>query len=111
MTIDHGCKCSAEWSGLRVEHCTGCHETFTGTEAGDRHRVVERVDGAGSEIRRCLTVEEIRTLARKDGEPWFVEEVNQFGTRLWSRNRPGRVENPAWTPGGRDEEARTAVAA
>lgn len=49
-------KCAAQWAGHRIEHCTGCHATFTGTTSGDMHRVGEHgVD------RRCLTDEEMLT--------------------------------------------------
>ena len=42
--------------GLRTEHCAACHQTFTGTTSGDRHRV-----GAfWPDERRCLTPEEMR---------------------------------------------------
>ncbi len=35
--IVHG-QCGKTWTGLRREHCAGCHETFNSTTAGDRHR-------------------------------------------------------------------------
>lgn len=35
--IEHG-KCGKKWTGLRAEHCGACHETFSGTTAGDMHR-------------------------------------------------------------------------
>jgi hypothetical protein len=108
VIITHGDKCDAKWSGLRVEHCPACHETFTGTEAGDAHRIVQREDAEGNEYRRCLTANEMRSLKRRDSEPWFVEGANAYGTRLWSRNRPGRVQNPAWITGVRDSEALAA---
>lgn len=37
MTIVHG-ECGTTWTGLRREHCAGCHETFNSTKAGDKHR-------------------------------------------------------------------------
>lgn len=51
------CKCGTTWTGKRVEHCTACHETFTGTSAGDRHRTGTYAPMA----RRCLTLDEMRT--------------------------------------------------
>lgn len=30
--------CGKSWGGLKAEHCMACHETFTGTTAGDKHR-------------------------------------------------------------------------
>ncbi len=32
-------KCNEKWTGLRVCHCTGCHRTFGGVDAFDRHRL------------------------------------------------------------------------
>ncbi|WP_428844217.1 hypothetical protein [Brevibacterium celere] len=31
-------ECGKSWGGRKPEHCTVCHETFSGTTAGDRHR-------------------------------------------------------------------------
>lgn len=30
--------CTAEWTGVSRAHCSGCHHTFTGITAFDRHR-------------------------------------------------------------------------
>ena len=56
------CKCGAEWTGKRLEHCTatGCHQTFTGTTAGDMHRVGKHDVSEGPDRRRCLTPDEMR---------------------------------------------------
>jgi hypothetical protein len=43
-----------------MEHCTACHETFSGTTAGDRHRVGEHSIPIGPNRRRCLTPDEMR---------------------------------------------------
>lgn len=77
--------CKARWTGTRVEHCASCHQSFTGTRAGDKHTTVvskysvirhpggklERVPddsslpvGAkllsiGNSVIRCLTPEEM----------------------------------------------------
>lgn len=32
----HGC--GKSWGGTRAEHCTVCHETFSGATSGDKHR-------------------------------------------------------------------------
>lgn len=48
------CRCGATWGGHKAEHCTACHQTFTGTTAGDAHRV-----GPHDGDRRCLTVAEM----------------------------------------------------
>lgn len=53
------CRCGAEWTGLRMEHCTVCHLTFSGTTAGDKHRVGDHAVFVGPDRRRCLTVEEM----------------------------------------------------
>jgi hypothetical protein len=36
-TITHP-ECGKSWTGLRKEHCPACHETFSGTSAGNLHR-------------------------------------------------------------------------
>ena len=52
MTTDT--RCGKSWTGKRIEHCTVCHETFSGTSAGDKHRT-----GAHGKDRRCRTAEEM----------------------------------------------------
>ena len=52
-------RCPATWTGLRIQHCTACHETFTGTASGDMHRVGRYDTTAGPDRRRCLTTEEM----------------------------------------------------
>lgn len=38
-----GCNvCNKTWTGIALEHCRVCHETFNNTRAGDKHRVVSR---------------------------------------------------------------------
>jgi len=34
------CVCGKTWTGLKMEHCKGCHETFNNTKAGDMHTAV-----------------------------------------------------------------------
>ena len=35
----HACgRCENIWGGLNTAHCSGCHRTFTGLTAFDRHR-------------------------------------------------------------------------
>ena len=51
--------CYATIRGLKPEHCAYCHETFTGTTAGDMHRVGKHGVTAGPDRRRCLTLEEM----------------------------------------------------
>jgi hypothetical protein len=47
--------CGASWTGHRIEHCTVCHQTFTGTRPGDMHRAW-KAKGISD---RCLTVDEM----------------------------------------------------
>lgn len=49
--------CGTTWAGLKAEHCTECHQTFTTTSNGDRHRVGPHWP-AGQ--RRCLAPDELR---------------------------------------------------
>jgi hypothetical protein len=44
-------KCGKSWSGLKLEHCAVCCETFTNRAAADTHRVGSFSEGT----RRCLT--------------------------------------------------------
>lgn len=43
------CRCGTTWTASRFEHCDGCHRTFSGTTAGDRHRI-----GHHGVDRRCV---------------------------------------------------------
>lgn len=45
---------------MRIEHCAACHQTFTGTSSGDRHRTGDHAISLGPKRRRCLTPEEMR---------------------------------------------------
>ncbi len=47
----HACAgCDARWGGFNTSHCSGCHRTFTGLTAFDKHR-----DGDHAKsTRRCL---------------------------------------------------------
>jgi hypothetical protein len=74
-------RCNAEWSGLRMEHCKSCHETFSGTTAGDHHRTGKHDVKDGPDRRRCRTVEEMEELgmARNDRGVW-----TNGGTSPWA---------------------------
>lgn len=50
------CGCGARWFGQRLEHCTVCHRTFSGTTTGDAHRVGPYWPEG---LRRCLTDDEL----------------------------------------------------
>lgn len=48
-------QCAAEWTSLKFEHCTVCHQTFAGTRPGDAHRVGQYDAEPPSQlVRRCL---------------------------------------------------------
>jgi len=51
--------CHAVVNGHRAEHCTVCHQTFTGATAGDMHRVGKHGVKTGPDRRRCLTAAEM----------------------------------------------------
>lgn len=51
--------CGTATSGLKLEHCACCHETFTCTTAGDMHRVGRHDVTNGPGRRRCLTPDEM----------------------------------------------------
>jgi hypothetical protein len=74
-------QCGAQWSGLRIEHCASCHQTFSGTSTGDAHRVGPHEP---SELRRCLSPDELRALGL-----WAT--TNPYGTEVWhgSPNKKG----------------------
>jgi hypothetical protein len=44
---------------MKLEHCPGCHLTFTCTAAGDMHRVGKHSVTGGPARRRCLTPDEM----------------------------------------------------
>ena len=49
---NHCNRCPARWGGLLTSHCSGCHLTFTGITAFDKHR-----DGSHTKGRFCLAPE------------------------------------------------------
>lgn len=54
------CKtCGKQWGGLNAQHCTACHETFSSTSAGDKHR-------RGEYPGRYCTTEELVYNAKRD---------------------------------------------
>jgi hypothetical protein len=53
-------RCDTTWTGLRIEHCPACHQTFTGSTSGDMHRTGDHGVFEGPERRRCLTPDEMR---------------------------------------------------
>lgn len=79
------CTCDTTWTGLRIEHCLECHETFTGTTSGDRHRVGDHALTTGPDRRRCLTAEEMRGkgMTQNASGHW-----TNGGTSPWSKETP-----------------------
>ena len=78
-----GCnRCGASWSGHRIEHCTVCHQSFSGTTAGDKHRTGEHGVKDGPNRRRCRTSDEMRDLgmAQNDRGIW-----TNGGESPWAR--------------------------
>ncbi|MGH9252730.1 MAG: hypothetical protein ACRD0W_24920 [Acidimicrobiales bacterium] len=77
----HKPHCDAVWFGQRIEHCTVCHQTFSGESTGMAHRVGPH-DPPGR--RRCLSSDELTALGL-----WV--ETNQYGTDVWhgSPNKKG----------------------
>ena len=49
-------KCEANWTGMAVCHCAGCHETFSSIGAFDKHRT------GGGEDRHCRDIEEMQNI-------------------------------------------------
>lgn len=72
------CRCGAAWSGHRIEHCTACHETFTGTTSGDMHRTGKHHLSTGPDRRRCLTVDEmlVKGMTRNARGHWTTGASN-----------------------------------
>lgn len=76
------CACGAEWTGLRTEHCTACHQTFSGTTSGDMHRTGRHDTTVGPERRRCLASNEMRAkgMEQNDRGVWTTG-----GTSPWAK--------------------------
>jgi hypothetical protein len=76
-------RCDAWWTGLTAGHCTGCHRSFTGIAAFDRHRSGSHA----ADTRHCL---DPATVLNEKGEPALVP-ANKPWTG-WSL--PGTWEGP-----------------
>lgn len=58
--------CGKSWGGLRAEHCTVCHQTFSGQSLGDAHSV-----GRDVMDKVCLTPTEMEDKGwRLVGDVW-----------------------------------------
>jgi hypothetical protein len=75
--------CSTAYTGTRAEHCTSCHETFTNTVAGDRHRTGEHGVTTGARRRRCKTVLEMLTAGLiRNGRGYWTRDQGQAMSSL-----------------------------
>lgn len=62
-TLPHHCNgCTSRWGGLSTAHCTGCHRTFSGINAWEKHRAGSHTTIKG---RYCVDPE---TVLNKKGE-------------------------------------------
>ena len=68
------CRCGKTWAGMKAEHCAACHETFTGTYAGDLHRVGKHAVSSGPDRRRCMTEDEMlaRGMTKNAKDMWTL---------------------------------------
>lgn len=73
--------CGAKWSGSSRAHCGGCHTTFSGDSAFDRHR-------RGDDGRQCLDPDAAGLVPRE----------NRLGGVIWGH--PG-----TWRPEPDGQEA------
>lgn len=88
----HGTKCDKRWKTHRAEHCPACHETFSGTQTADAHRVGVHGVKEGDDRRRCLTPQEVRVGGGKKTPGYPLKWNEAMG--YWSVDRP---DNP-WAP-------------
>lgn len=95
-------RCAKSWRGLKAEHCTVCHETFTGTSAADAHRVGRHGVTEGTDRRRCLPVDEVKIRRHKNGPYYGLkwnERVQAWG---WDEPRAAFSEHGARSNRGRE---------
>lgn len=52
--------CGASWSGTRACHCSGCCQTFSGTDLFDRHRTLYGEHGTCRDLRELIADVELR---------------------------------------------------
>jgi len=70
--------CGKTWTSRRMEHCPACCETFSGAEAGDRHRTGSHGVSGGPDRRRCLTPAEM-----------LAYDSGRSAKRFWRNERDG----------------------
>ena len=76
--------CLKSWGGLKQEHCPACHETFSGTTAGDIHRVGDHAKDHGPDRRRCLSLDEMeadKRLSQKPNGVWGMSGTFDRGDK------------------------------
>lgn len=86
--------CGATWISKVAEHCPCCHETFTGTQSGDRHRIGGWGEDLGpSGPRRCRTREEMIAigLVQDPRGFWGTSPNLRGGTENLARRLPPRA--------------------
>lgn len=68
--------CPSRWSGLARAHCSGCHLTFTGVSAFDRHRSSEGT---------CLLPPDLGMVLR-DGGLWGAPALSpEEAAEIWKK--------------------------
>lgn len=74
-----GRNCSWRQRGNRTGHCSGCHETFDGIEAFDRHQTVPDGRVVCADPATLTHVGEAR-----EGELVYKSRTDDLGTTYWS---------------------------
>ena len=77
------CKPCGSTFGGQAQHCCACHQTFSGTTAGDMHRTGDHAVSSGPTRRRCLTLAEMT-------ERGMTVTTNAQGTWIWGTGRGQR---------------------
>lgn len=87
-------KCGKTWGGSRTEHCTVCHESFTGSTSGDMHRTGDHAVNEGPDRRRCLTVDEMtgKGMVRNDRGIWTTGKAT---TQWWKSSEDMVKDEPS----------------
>lgn len=97
--------CGKSWTGMQMEHCKSCHQTFNNTRAGDKHTYVGFVYAIvrkGKDFVQVLP-DEIPAYTEKGYK--VLSETNEF--RCCSTPEEMRAKgmnqekNGAWNMGGR----------
>jgi hypothetical protein len=77
-----------------MEHCTVCHQTFSGTTAGDRHRVGDHAVFVGPDRRRCLSADEMRAKGMEQNARgvWTNGGINPFSQARVDQSGPNSID-------------------